>query len=57
MCGCRVRVVGLGAGPMVDLRMFSLATHFIGNCVSSFTSFGVRDRARLGLPSAFWGLP
>ena len=57
MCGCRVRVVGLGAGPMVDLRMFSLATHFIGNCVSSFTSFAVRDRARLGLPSAFWGLP
>eukprot|EP00042_Codosiga_hollandica_P039512 m.332225 g.332225 ORF g.332225 m.332225 type:complete len:370 (-) comp55631_c0_seq16:222-1331(-) len=45
------------ADPFTDLRIFTLADHFIGNCVSSFTSVAVRYRRLEGKPVAFWGLP
>ena len=40
--------------PLKTLQMFSIADHFVGNCVSSFTSFAKRDRDNSDAPSTFW---
>lgn len=41
--------------PLEDLALFSIARHFVGNCVSSFTAVTVRERLARGEPSYFWG--
>ncbi|XP_067016169.1 GDP-fucose protein O-fucosyltransferase 1-like [Acropora muricata] len=40
--------------PIVELAVLTKADHFIGNCVSSFTSFATRYRAVSGKPTLFW---
>ena len=42
--------------PLIDLSVQILSDQFIGNCVSSFTGFIVRQRRVKHLPVAFWGL-
>jgi len=42
--------------PLIDLAVQILSDHFIGNCVSSFTGFIVRQRRVKHLPVDFWGL-
>ncbi|XP_068694635.1 GDP-fucose protein O-fucosyltransferase 1-like [Montipora foliosa] len=40
--------------PIVELAVLTMADQFIGNCVSSFTSFATRYRAVNGKPTLFW---
>ncbi|XP_020616507.1 GDP-fucose protein O-fucosyltransferase 1-like [Orbicella faveolata] len=40
--------------PIVELAVLTMADHFIGNCVSSFTSFVTRYRAVNDKPTSFW---
>lgn len=41
--------------PQLDIAILEKSTHFIGNCVSSFSSFVTRSRLRDGKPTSFWG--
>ena len=52
---CSVRVVP-GADLQLDLLVIHAAELFIGNCISSFTSFAARDRANAARPTAYWCL-
>jgi len=40
--------------PTVDLAILTMSEHFIGNCVSSFTSFVTRYRSVDDKPTSFW---
>lgn len=41
--------------PIIDIGILQKSEHFIGNCVSSFTSAVTRDRLIKEKPTSFWG--
>lgn len=43
--------------PHLDLVILGRANYFIGNCISSYSSFVARERDVKGLPVFFWGFP
>lgn len=49
-------LVTLREDPMLDVLVFTLADHFIGNCVSSFTAIAARHRMARDQPVHYWSL-
>ncbi|XP_044015725.1 GDP-fucose protein O-fucosyltransferase 1 [Aphidius gifuensis] len=43
--------------PHLDLAILGTANYFIGNCISSYSSFVARERNVKGLPVFYWGFP
>ena len=43
-----------GDDPLLDLVILSGSSHFIGNCVSSFSGVVKRIRDNDNLPTTFW---
>jgi peptide-O-fucosyltransferase len=43
--------------PHLDLAILSESNIFIGNCISSFSSFVKRSRDVFAFPTEFWGFP
>ncbi|XP_014785787.1 GDP-fucose protein O-fucosyltransferase 1 [Octopus bimaculoides] len=41
--------------PQLDLAILEKSKHFIGNCISSFSSFVARARLRENAPTSYWG--
>ena len=42
--------------PLVDLAVHGQSDLFVANCVSSFSSFAVRQRSVSGRATIFWGV-
>ncbi|KAK0172516.1 hypothetical protein PV328_005824 [Microctonus aethiopoides] len=43
--------------PHLDLAILGRSNYFIGNCISSYSSFVAREREVKGFPTFFWGFP
>lgn len=43
--------------PHLDLAILGRANYFIGNCISSYSSFVAREREVKGYPTYFFGFP
>lgn len=54
----KVNIVKLDENdPHVDLAILGRSSHFIANCISSFSAFAVRERMANKLPYSFWAFP